>query len=79
MFVAQHNISDIKGDLIAAGTHSLKPEGLGEKEVLDRYLELGAIRKMTAEEIEEAKSVIVTGEVDDKQQKKAETVAVKDK
>jgi hypothetical protein len=80
MYVAVTNLSDVNGDLIASNTKNVKPEQLGEKAVLDRYLSLGAIRKMTAEEVEEAQkeSVIVTGEVTDKQTENAKEAAVED-
>lgn len=76
MFVAVHNLSDVNGNLIASGTKGLKPEQLGDKEVIDRYISLSAIRKQTAEDDAE-ESVIVTGEATDKQQAAAEKKASK--
>lgn len=78
MYVAVHNLSSANGDLITSGTKDLKPEQLGDKETVERYVELGAIRKMTAEDKEAAEdSVIVTGEVTDKQTEKAKDKATK--
>jgi hypothetical protein len=79
MYVAVTSLSDINGDLIASGTKDVKPEQLGEKETVGRYLSLGAIRKMTAEDKEAVteESTIVTGEVTDEQTDKAKEKARK--
>lgn len=78
MYITKSTLSDVNGNLIAAGTKDIKPEQLGDKSVIARYMKLGAIAKTdsSGEEIT-ADNVIVTGEAGDEQTAKDTELAVK--